>query len=86
MFTSGNFEPDYSKKYRYLIKGRGVWKRENAWTINPWNNLVTDAIWLQDPKTSWWHIRNGKSFYKDAPMVTDDELTMILLQVEHAHV
>lgn len=85
MFTSGNYEPDYSTKHRYLIKHQGVWKILETWALKPdWDDEVTDVIWLKSSNmvASWWHMKNGRRYIKRTPeMVKDKELSFLLLQV-----
>lgn len=86
MFTSGNLNVEWNTKRRYLIKHQGVWKILKTWAICPdWDDDVTDAIWLknEDMVASWWLMKNGRRYIRrKQPMITDEELAFLLLQVE----
>lgn len=88
MLRGGDYEPNYTKQYRYLIKYEGQWFYRDLWTAKPdWSDGVTDVIWIKNDVTmiaSWWLKRDGKRYIKrPSPMVTESEMVMLMLQVDH---
>ena len=79
-------QPVPSRKYRYLVNIRNVWRYYDTWSMSPdWDKEVTDVVWVKSPDmvASWWQMRDGKRIRRaEQQIVTDEELVMLLLKVQ----